>query len=241
MATSEARVRKYLDPEEPNYSVAAAELGPDALPVLAALVQGADPLLASKAAYLASLIPDADADRVMEQAARSEHATVRVAAAAGLRSRPDAEAQMTAELIADPDAGVRKVAARATRGRTTPATRREGAEESTPDRPRSGQGAGAAAVKRPQVLEGEYGGGFSPGTTGEAERAAGEGGGNVEHTRIRSTIASADDDQEGGGGGDLGSNVVKRASGSADGPDGGGHIDGDSRGGSDSPHGGKGL
>ena len=47
---NEAQVRKYLDPEEPDYKAAAAALGAEALPVLESLVRGADPLLASKAA-----------------------------------------------------------------------------------------------------------------------------------------------------------------------------------------------
>ncbi len=89
MATTEAQVRAYLEPEEPNYKAAAAALGAEALPVLETLVQGADPLLASKAAYLASLVPDERAARVLEQASRSEHATVRVAAAAGLQKLAD--------------------------------------------------------------------------------------------------------------------------------------------------------
>jgi hypothetical protein len=48
--------RAQLDPEEPDYHQA-AELGPAALPLLEQLVRGADPMLAAKAAYLASLIP----------------------------------------------------------------------------------------------------------------------------------------------------------------------------------------
>ena len=238
MATTEARVRKYLDPEEPNYSAAAAELGPEALPILEALVQGADPLLASKAAYLASLIPDAEADRVIERAARSEHATVRIAAAAGLRSRPEAEAGTAEELLDDPDAGVRKVAARTTRGR---AARREGTEEGAPDRRRPGSTAAGAAGKRVQVLEGEHGGGFPPGAAGEPERAEGQGGGDVGNARLRATIETAGDDAESGGGGDLGGGSPTGANRSAEGPDGGGLVDGDARSTGDSPHGGRGL
>ena len=88
MATTEAQVRAYLEPEEPNYPAAAAALGAEALPVLDTLVRGGDPLLASKAAYLASMIPDEQAARVLEQAARSAHPTVRVAAAAGMQTQP---------------------------------------------------------------------------------------------------------------------------------------------------------
>jgi len=233
MAMNEARVRKYLDPEEPNYSAAAAELGAEALPVLAALVQGADPLLASKAAYLASLIPDPEADRVMEQAARSEHPTVRVAAAAGLRSRPDAAIDMAAELIADPDAGVRKVAARTTRGRAVSAPRKDSPEEASPR--------ASAAANRVQVLEGEHGGGFPPGGEAAAERAAGQGGGDTGNTRDRSTVEMAGTDDESGGGGDVGGSGAAGVSRSGDGPDGGGQIDGGARDGGDSQYGGGGV
>lgn len=238
MTTTEARVRKHLDPEEPNYSAAAAELGPEALPILETLVQSADPLLASKAAYLASLIPDAEADRVIEQAARSEHATVRIAAAAGLRSRPDMEAGTAEELLSDPDAGVRKVAARTTRGR---APRRDATEEGAPERRRPGASTAGAGGKRVQVLEGEHGGGFPPGAAGETERAEGHGGGDVGNARLRTTIQTAGDDAESGGGGDLGAGSQTGISRSSDGPDGGGLLDGDAQSAGDSPHGGKGL
>jgi hypothetical protein len=241
MAITEARVRKYLDPEEPNYSVAAAELGAEALPVLEALVQGADPLLASKAAYLASLIPDAESDRVIEQAARSEHPTVRVAAAAGLRSRPDAAIETAAELIADPDAGVRKVAAKSTRGRAIPAARREGPEDAPPDRDRSRPSAGGAAGKRVQVLEGEHGGGFPPGTTGDAERAGGQGGGDAGNTIARSAYEAAGTDVESGGGGDVGQRGAAGVSRAGDGPDGGGQIEGAGRDAGASQYGGGGA
>lgn len=94
MAT-ETQVRKYLDPEEPDYPAAAAALGVEALPVLETLVQRGDPLLASKAAYLASLIPHEHAARVLEQAAQSDHPTVRIAAAAGLQRHPEVSSDVT--------------------------------------------------------------------------------------------------------------------------------------------------
>src|SRR5688500_13669650 len=99
MAMNEARVRAHLEPEEPNYKAAAADLGPEALPILEALVVGSDPLLASKAAYLASLIPGDEAARVLETASRSDHPTVRVAAAAGLQKRPDVSDDVASTLM----------------------------------------------------------------------------------------------------------------------------------------------
>jgi hypothetical protein len=111
MATTMEQVRAVLDPDEPDYEKGAAELGPDAIPHLQALVKGDDPMLASKAAYLASLIKsDASAD-VVREAAGSNVETVRVAAAAAARNLPSAKASEVLEgLVADADPGVRKVA-----------------------------------------------------------------------------------------------------------------------------------
>jgi hypothetical protein len=218
---NEAQVRKYLDPEEPDYKAAAAALGAEALPVLESLVREAEPLLASKAAYLASLIPDEQATRVLEQAARSDHATVRVAAAAGLQKRADVPSDLAGELLSDPDAGVRKVAAKAARGRA-PSTRRDrGSDDGADDRDT------AKGVRNPKVIEGEHGGGFSPDTTDDPERAGGEGGGDVGGSRSGSMIAASGTDRDSGGGGDLGGNVASPGSRSGEGPDGGGSVGSD--------------
>jgi hypothetical protein len=105
-------VRAALDPEEPDYP-AAAKLGPGALPHLESLVSAGDPMLASKATYLASLIKDARSAAIVEKAARSENAAVRVAAATAASNLPAASATtVLLELVADPDPGVRKVARR---------------------------------------------------------------------------------------------------------------------------------
>jgi len=111
MATTMEQVRAVLDPEEPDYEKGAAELGPDAIPHLQALVRGDDAMLASKAAYLASLIKsDASAD-VVREAAQSNVETVRVAAAAAARNLPSTKASEVLEgLVTDADPGVRKVA-----------------------------------------------------------------------------------------------------------------------------------
>jgi hypothetical protein len=238
MAT-EAQVRKYLDPEEPDYKAAAAALGADALPVLEMLVQGSDPLLASKAAYLASLIPDDEAARVLEQAARSDDPTVRVAAAAGLQKRSDVANDVAAELMTDPDPGVRKVAAKTTGGRKTPGLRARISETTPDDREDAARPSAAPERTRRttvQVLEGEHGGGFPPGTTARAERAEGEGGGDLARTQARSSTEMAGTDPESGGGGDVGRNVGSRAGRSDGGPDGGGLLSG--RAGDTSMHGG---
>jgi hypothetical protein len=110
------QVLRQLDTDEPNYTALAA-LGPEALPHLATLVRGDDPGLASKAAYLASLIQSDEAVDVLTAAATSAHDTVRVAAAAALRNLSAPQAMRLADhLLDDADAGVRKQAVRAAVG-----------------------------------------------------------------------------------------------------------------------------
>ena len=108
MAVTLQRVRALLDVDEPDYTEA-AKLGADALPHLEKLVQAGDPMLASKAVYLASLIGgDASVDIVAAGAA-SHDPRVRVAAAAALRNMPEGRVRELARtLLADPDAGVRR-------------------------------------------------------------------------------------------------------------------------------------
>jgi len=66
-------------------------------------------MLASKAAYLASLIPGAESAGILEKAAQHDHAVVRVAAAAGLHNLPGADAaRLVQRSLLDSDAGVRK-------------------------------------------------------------------------------------------------------------------------------------
>lgn len=103
-------VRAALDPEEPDYEEA-VELGPEALPHLQVLVNLGDPMLASKAAYLASLIDDVRAEEVVEDAARNVDPIVRVAAAAAAANLgTTVSSHVLRNLVNDPDAGVRKVA-----------------------------------------------------------------------------------------------------------------------------------
>lgn len=112
MALTLQQVLKQLDVDEPNYAVLAA-LGPDALPHLAVLVAGDDPAVASKAAYLASLIQSDDAITVLASAAASPNESVRVAAATGLRNVPTSQALPWADrLLDDADVGVRRQALR---------------------------------------------------------------------------------------------------------------------------------
>lgn len=104
------QVRAVLDPEEPDY-IQAAQLGSDALPHIENLLKGADPMLASKAAYLASLIQDNRSITVLKEAAQSNYSAVRVAAAAGARNLALlAASDVLLGLLEDQDVGVRKVA-----------------------------------------------------------------------------------------------------------------------------------
>ncbi|HSF98851.1 MAG TPA: hypothetical protein VLA55_09180 [Ornithinibacter sp.] len=108
MTVSMEEVRKVLDPDEPDYA-AAAELGEEALPHLDQLVRGDDVMLASKAAYAASLIQGGA--ETVATAADSEDPVVRVAAAAAARNLPPEQARsVISQLSDDGDAGIRKVA-----------------------------------------------------------------------------------------------------------------------------------
>ncbi len=116
------RVLRYLAQDEPEYEKAAAGLGPRAFPLLEELAASADPLLASKATHLATLIRGPGARAVVEAAARREEAEVRVAAAAAMGSlwpasplealAMDAPSGALDRLLWDADAGVRKYALR---------------------------------------------------------------------------------------------------------------------------------
>ncbi|MFC6014706.1 HEAT repeat domain-containing protein [Plantactinospora solaniradicis] len=110
MSVSMERVRAALDPEEPNYP-AAAQLGQEAVPHLEELVRGEDEMLASKAAYLASLIDAERARAVVSAAAEHPSPVVRVAAAAAARNltAPGAS-EVLLNLVDDEDVGVRRLA-----------------------------------------------------------------------------------------------------------------------------------
>src|SRR5262245_33803225 len=103
-----AKVRALLDIDEPKYAEA-TQLGAKAIPHLETLVREGDPMLASKATYLASLIQSDRALDVVKAAAESSNPVVRVAAAAAARNLPDAATdEVLASLSSDEDAGVRK-------------------------------------------------------------------------------------------------------------------------------------
>jgi HEAT repeat protein len=123
MPVTMEQVRKALDPEEPDYAKA-ARLGPQALPHLATLIAGKDPGLASKAASLAGMIPDERAVAVLQKAAKSRDARVRVAAAHSAQNlSPEAASGILAGLVTDADVGVQKVALRSVPRKATPELR----------------------------------------------------------------------------------------------------------------------
>ncbi len=80
------QVLDELLPDEPDYERAAERLGPEALLHLENVVKGEDPLMASKAAYLASLIQHDHATIVLKVASQSQFPEVRTAAAFGTKN-----------------------------------------------------------------------------------------------------------------------------------------------------------
>ena len=109
MAVTLEQVKNILTRDEPNY-LEAAQLGPEAVPHLQKLLREADPLLASKATYLASMINSEQAVDVVKEAAVSKHAEVRAAAAAATRNLPQRPVtDVLSSLLDDVDVSVRKV------------------------------------------------------------------------------------------------------------------------------------
>lgn len=106
-------IRRELGADEPDYPALADKLGTDALPPLEELVAEGDPRIASSAAYLAGVIASGSCDRVVLLALDSDHAVVRVAAAATLTTLHSAAATRVAKkLQSDRDVGVRAWAVR---------------------------------------------------------------------------------------------------------------------------------
>ena len=122
MSVTMQDVLAQIDLDEIDYPAAAAEVGPEALPLLEELAGGGDPMLASKAVYLASVISDPGSARIVERAAQHPDATLRVAAAAGLRNLAEQDAEPYVDgLLQDSDVGVRKVALKSAAAFDSPA------------------------------------------------------------------------------------------------------------------------
>jgi HEAT repeat protein len=121
MAVTNEEVRAVLDRDEPDYEQA-AKLGPDAVPLLQRFVEGGDPRLAPKAAYLAGRIGGPAAAGVLELAAKSADPSLRAAAAHGARHLKADQAEPVLDaLLDDEDAAVRKTAVKAVASVPSPA------------------------------------------------------------------------------------------------------------------------
>ncbi len=246
MAVTYEEVRSALEPDEPNYE-AARQLGREAVPHLERLVAGDNPLLAAKAAYLASLIGGEDAHAVVAGAAASEHPTVRVSASAAARNLPaEAVGNLLVTLIQDEDAGVRHAALRAVPPEASPellahvervaegeagAGPRAAAPEAFSP-PTTGKGGGPVPLPTPATspgavpVVGKGGGVLQAGGV-----AAGKGGGSI---RLGAPALRAP--AVGKGGGDLGRPRTRRGRGGGD----AGRADGESHQGPEgarTPHG----
>ncbi len=120
MATTLDEVRSAILPEEPDYERAAARLGKDALPFLAALAVDENTMIAMKAVSLAGLIGGRRALRIAEGASESDLPELRVVAA-GAAGRLGAGGEPVIEsLLGDADRGVRKHAIRAVTRSSSP-------------------------------------------------------------------------------------------------------------------------
>jgi hypothetical protein len=130
-------LRAALDRDELDYPALAAEAGPGSMDDLEALVAEDEPRIASKAAYLASLVDADHCDRVVDLAAHSRHDVVRASAAAALGSLPQDTAEPIANnLLADADAGIRArtvKSLRASRGALRDSLRTVAEEDDDPD------------------------------------------------------------------------------------------------------------
>lgn len=99
------RRRESVQPE------AAKKLGAEALPHLERLIVGDHSMLASKAAYLAGLIGTEKSVPVLERAARSGDAIVRIAAASAVQHlSAESASDVLLSLVDDADVGVQKIA-----------------------------------------------------------------------------------------------------------------------------------
>jgi len=113
MTVTSEQVKAALDREDYDK---AAELGVDALPHLLRFVEGGDPSLAPKATYLAGRIGGPQGAAILELAAASDEAVIRVAAAGGASHLPGEDIDAVLQtLVDDDDPSVRKVALRSVR------------------------------------------------------------------------------------------------------------------------------
>jgi len=110
MSTME-QIKSVLSSEEPDYKGGGKHLDRKALGYLRRIVTKGDPMTASKAVYLASLVRGAQSEGVVLKALRNPERVVRVAAAGASRNLPpEARNAVLLALLGDGDSGVRRVA-----------------------------------------------------------------------------------------------------------------------------------
>lgn len=83
MTVSLEKLKSVLGADEPDYAALAKEFGSEAVPYLDTLAKTKDPLMASKAVYLSSLISDSRSIDILSNAAKDPKPEVRIAAASG--------------------------------------------------------------------------------------------------------------------------------------------------------------
>ncbi|MCA5892922.1 hypothetical protein LEP48_06080 [Isoptericola sp. NEAU-Y5] len=107
-------LRRLLDADETQYDAIAARLTPDDLPTVRELAHDENPLRASKAVYLASLLGGAD---VVVEAATADDPILRAASASALTNLPPRERAGIAEkLVGRGDVAVDKLVIRSLEG-----------------------------------------------------------------------------------------------------------------------------
>lgn len=110
MPVTMKQVLLALSTIEPDYTEM-AQIGPEAFPHLEILIEAMDPLIASKAVCLASVIEGDQSVEILKKAAKSFHPEVRIAAAVGARNQAIPVAgELLMPLLSDEDSGVRKIA-----------------------------------------------------------------------------------------------------------------------------------
>lgn len=104
------QVLEALNQFEPTYEEAAL-FGVEALPYLKTLVRSSQPMLASKAAAMASMIQDEQSIEVLMEAALSKFRQVRVAAAYGSSNLKFSGVEKVLDVLnADADENIRRIA-----------------------------------------------------------------------------------------------------------------------------------
>ena len=114
MTVTMKQIIRILASIEPRYK-SAPTFGVEALPHLETLIKNKNvsPLVAAKAAHMASLIHDEKSIELLDLAAQSDAVQVRVAVADGLRNLPFSSAEKLFDILkTDRDPGVRRLALR---------------------------------------------------------------------------------------------------------------------------------